>query len=157
MVSWNNSPFSANLLTAFILISLVTCMRPSELLALRKKDLVPPLMPLLPCWSVVIAAFEAECLPRQERAMGRSSWSNAGFKGQQALAPAEVRKSGRADLEFRLHCSGEKVETVNRLSGTQRHDHAPNTSPDAAQAVDWRTTTTPSHAPKQAGNTRITC
>ena len=32
-------------------------MRPSELLALKKKDLVPPLMPLLPCWSVVIAAL----------------------------------------------------------------------------------------------------
>ena len=33
-------------------------MRPSELLALRKKDLVPPLVPLLPCWSNVIAASE---------------------------------------------------------------------------------------------------
>ena len=30
-------------------------MRPSELLTLRKKDLVPPLV-LLPCWSIVIAA-----------------------------------------------------------------------------------------------------
>ena len=41
------------LMAAFILILLVTCMRPSELLASRKKDLVP--LPLLPCWSVVIA------------------------------------------------------------------------------------------------------
>ena len=40
----------------FILILQVTYMRPSELLALRKKDLVPRLVPLLPCWSVVIAA-----------------------------------------------------------------------------------------------------
>ena len=33
----------------FILILRVTYMRPSELLALRKNDLVPPLVPLLPC------------------------------------------------------------------------------------------------------------
>ena len=45
-------------MAAFILNSLVTCMRPSEPQALRKKDGVPPLMPLLPCWSVVAAAFE---------------------------------------------------------------------------------------------------
>ena len=129
-------------------------------------------MPLLPCWSVVIAAFETECLPTQERAMGRSSWTNAGDKGRQTLAPAEAWKSERADLEFRLRCSGEKVETVNRLSGTQRHDHVPNTSPasigcaglelckkftnevtgdfsavsqDAAKAVVWRTTTVEQH------------
>ena len=42
-------------LAAFIIILLVTNMRPSELLTLRKKDLVPPLV-LLPCWSIVIAA-----------------------------------------------------------------------------------------------------
>ena len=46
-------------MAAFILISLVTYMRPSELQALRKKNLVLPLMPLLPCWSVVIAAVES--------------------------------------------------------------------------------------------------
>ena len=44
---------------AFILILLMTYVRPSELLALRKKDLVPPRVPLLPCWSIVIAASEA--------------------------------------------------------------------------------------------------
>ena len=33
-------------------------MRPAGLLALRKKDLVPPLVPLLPCRSIVIAASE---------------------------------------------------------------------------------------------------
>ena len=31
---------------------------PSEILALRTKELVPPLVPLLPCWSVAIAASE---------------------------------------------------------------------------------------------------
>ena len=36
----------------------VTYMRPSELPALRKKNVVPPLVLLLTCWSVVIAASE---------------------------------------------------------------------------------------------------
>ena len=45
-------------MAAFDLILLVTYMRPSELLALRKKDIVPPLGPLLTCWSVVIATSE---------------------------------------------------------------------------------------------------
>ena len=49
-------------MAAFILILLVTYMRPSELLALRKKDLVPLLVPLLPCWSIVTAASETAVL-----------------------------------------------------------------------------------------------
>ena len=120
--SQHNSPFS------FILIWQRSSSRSGTVHAsVRAFGIFPPLVPLLPCWSIVIAAFETECLPRHlESATGRSSRSNAGFKGQQALAPAEAWKSGRADLEFRLHCSGEKVET--RLSGTQRHDHVPNTS-----------------------------
>ena len=40
----------------FTLILRVTYMRPSELLELKKKDLVPSPVPLLPCRSVVIAA-----------------------------------------------------------------------------------------------------
>ena len=43
-------------IAAIILILLVTYMRPSGLLSLSKKDIVTPLVPLLPCWSVVIAA-----------------------------------------------------------------------------------------------------
>ena len=45
-------------MAAFIPILLVTYTRRSELVALRKKDLVPPLVPHLPCWSVVFAASE---------------------------------------------------------------------------------------------------
>ena len=44
--------------SCFVFVLLVTYMRSSELLALRKNDLVPPLAPLLPCWSIVIAASE---------------------------------------------------------------------------------------------------
>ena len=43
-------------MAVFILILLVAYIRPSELLAFKTKDLVPPLVPLFPCWSVVIAA-----------------------------------------------------------------------------------------------------
>ena len=42
----------------FIFILRVTYMRASELLALGKKDLFSPLVPLLLCWSVVIAASD---------------------------------------------------------------------------------------------------
>ena len=45
-------------MAAFILILLVTYIRPSEFLALRKVDLAPPVVPLAPCSSVVIAASE---------------------------------------------------------------------------------------------------
>ena len=41
---------------AFILILLMTCMLPPKLLALRKKDFVPPIVLLLACRSVGIAA-----------------------------------------------------------------------------------------------------
>ena len=37
-------------------ISRATYMRPSEFSTLKEKDLVPPLVPLLPCWPVVIVA-----------------------------------------------------------------------------------------------------
>ena len=40
-------------IAALMLILPVTKMRPSELLALREKDPVPPLVPPLPCWSVI--------------------------------------------------------------------------------------------------------
>ena len=75
-------------MAAFILILLETYIRPSELLALRKKDLFPPLVPLLvgrdltiPKWSVY-----------QDRG---PVLANA------ALAPAIVWKSGGDHLEFR--------------------------------------------------------
>ena len=88
------------LMAAFILISLVTYMRPSELLALRKKDLVPPLMPLLPCWSVVIAAFETGVSSKTGVRDGRSSWTCAGFD----FARGQGWRSRRADLELLTGC-----------------------------------------------------
>ena len=114
----------------FILILRVTFLRPSELLALRKKDLVPPLAPLLPCWSVLVAASETGVTtirgrsPRWVSPYGKALAS----MGQKALAPAEVWKCGRADLVFRLPCSSKIVQDGNQRFGTQRHDPVPNTS-----------------------------
>ena len=54
---------------------LVTYIRPSNLFVLEKKDLVPPLLLLLPCWSVVIAASETGVSTKTGSVMGRSSWS----------------------------------------------------------------------------------
>ena len=54
----NASPGLGSQTGVFILILRVMYTRPSELLALRKKDLVPLLVPLLPYWSVVIAPPE---------------------------------------------------------------------------------------------------
>ena len=59
------------LMAAVVQILLVTYVRRSELLALRKKDHVPPLVPFLPCRSVEIAALETG-MPTKT-AKGRSS------------------------------------------------------------------------------------
>ena len=56
--TWNAGASLHLHMAAFILILLLTYTRPSEFQALRKKDIVPPLVPLLPHWSVVIAASE---------------------------------------------------------------------------------------------------
>ena len=64
-------------------------MRPSELLALRKKDLVPPLVPLLPRWSIVIAASETGMSTKTESGPQGSALAST---GQQA--PARSRKFG---------------------------------------------------------------
>ena len=52
------------LVAAFVLISAVTHMRPSPFLALRRKDIAPPLMPLLFCLPVDIAGFATDVSAR---------------------------------------------------------------------------------------------
>ena len=91
---------------------------------------VPPLLPLLPCWSVVIAASATGVSTKTGRGprwVGRHGPAVASL-GQQAPAPAQGGKSGREDLELRLPCSSKDVQDSNRLFGTQRHDHVRITS-----------------------------
>ena len=88
-------------------------MRPSELLASRKKDLVP--LPLLPCWSVVIAGA------RIQRVLGfrtlqdvqkRGQWrafSSAARYGRSSRLAAECHSLSltlRCKLETRATCRG---------------------------------------------------
>ena len=96
-----------------ILMLQVTYMRPSELLTLRKKDLVPPLVPLPPCWLVVIAASEigvsTKTGVRDESVLMDQRWHQWVNK----LASAEVWKSGGEDLEFQLPCRSAIVQNGN--------------------------------------------
>ena len=77
--------------TLFIFLLRKTSMRPSEFLALRKKDLVPRQVPLLHCWSVVIAASEIGV--KSPRWVGPHGPGLASL-GLQAPARTQGRKSG---------------------------------------------------------------
>ena len=94
--------------------------------------------------------------------MGRSSWTSAGFNWSVSSCPAEVRKSGRENLEFRLPCSIKTFQDGNRHFGTQRHDHVPNTS-QWSQSHKIRQVLSPggrlprSPSPAQVGDTRAKC
>ena len=101
----------------FIPFLLETHRPPPELLALRKKDLVPPLVPLLSCWSVLIAAGET----------GVSA--TTGVRDGSVLMDQRwlpwVKK-----LLTRLKADNPEEKLWNfdhadRLFGTQRHDNVP--------------------------------
>ena len=64
------TPLNHHHMAALIFILLVTYTLPSELLALKTKDLILPLVLLLPCRSAVIAASGAQSLPWEGSAMG---------------------------------------------------------------------------------------
>ena len=164
-------------MAALILTLLVTYLRPSELLASGKKDL-PPLPPLLTCWSIVIR----NC--RNPRWVGLYGSAMASV-GQQALVRTQSGKSGRKNLEFRLPCSSKNIQECNRRFGTQRHDYVPNAPQwsqhrsgarfqDFARSAETKSVESvqqchktrqkqssgdrlPLSPPKQAGNTRATC
>ena len=91
---------------AFILILLATYMRPSEILAWRKKDLAPPRVPLLPRRSIAMAASETGV----STMTGISSWISADFNRSTSSSPGsrqEIRrrKSGMSITLQRRECS----------------------------------------------------
>ena len=88
MHRWSKLPRNHPHVAVFILILRVTYRCPSELLTLRKKALVPPPVPLLPCGSVVIAV-SAMGVNRSPRWVGPHGPAVASVR-QQALALAEV-------------------------------------------------------------------
>ena len=113
---------------AFITIFLETYLRPSELLALRKKGLVPPLMPFLPCRSVTIAAFETGVATKARVREGSVLMAQRCLEWSTSSCTAQGWRSRRADLEFRQPCRSKKVQISNRFSRTQRRHHVPNKS-----------------------------
>ena len=113
------------LMAAFMLISLVT-VRTSGVEKERSCPTADATSPLLVCrdrsirnWSV-----HQDRSPRWVNLHGPALAS----MGHQALAPAQGCGSGSADRECRLLCSSKHVQHSHGFSGTQRHDHAPNTS-----------------------------
>ena len=112
----HTSPFSIVSTCQSILILLVTYMRPSELLALRKKDLVPPACATSPVlvdhdrsfrnWSIYQDRNSRWVSPR-----GQSLVS----MGQQALARTEVWIFGRLDLYFDYPASAKLFKTATAL------------------------------------------
>ena len=93
----------------FILISLVTCVRLSELLALRKKDLVPPLVPLLLSSAVVIEASETGVSTKTGSAMSRSSWTRVDFNAcLGSKREIQRRESGVSNNLQQQRCSTEQ-------------------------------------------------
>ena len=85
------------------------CMRPSELLTLRKKDLVPPLV-LLPCWSIVIAASEPGVSTKTGIAEGAVLVGQRWLQWVNKPLPALKAGTPEENLEFRLPCSSKHVQ-----------------------------------------------
>ena len=82
--------------------------------------------------------------------MGRSSWTNKLLL--RLKCGNLVEKPG---ISITLpHQNLKNVQDGNRHSGTQRHDHAPNTSQGSRHRSGAGT---PSSAPKRVGNTPTTC
>ena len=115
----------------FVFISVATYVRSSDLVALRKKDIVLPLSPMLYCWSIVIAASETGVSTSTPTGVRDGSvlmdqrwlqWVN------KVLLQPQNWESGASNLELRLSRHGKSVQESNRFVGAQRHDYMLDTS-----------------------------
>ena len=123
----------------FIFILRVTYMRPSELLTLRKKALVPPLVPLLPCCSIVIAGHEMGGFARTGVRDGSVLKDQRWVQWVNKLSP---------QLKCGNPCCSEIVQDGNRRFWFMRHDctkHATEPkrgqwhhSPSPASKTSWK-------------------
>ena len=93
---------------------------------MRKKDLVPPLVPIFPCWSVVIAASETGVSTKTGVRDGSVLMDQRWLQWVNKLLQPESVVSVRDNLE--LPCSIKIVQDSNGRFETQRHDHVPHTS-----------------------------
>ena len=105
-------------LAALILILLVTYIRPSELLALRTKDLVSPLA-TSPMLVGRDRSFQTGVRDGSVLMDQPWQWVN------KLLLRLQVRDSGK---KTEISCSIKIVQDCKQGFGTQRHDHVPHTS-----------------------------
>ena len=96
----------------FVLVLLVTYMCSAEFLALRKKDLVPPLVLPLPCWSVEIAASKNGMSTRGPRRVGAHGPARASMGLQ---APDHVQNTP----QWSQHRSNARFHTFARSAKTR--------------------------------------
>ena len=152
----------------FTFILRVTYMRPSELLELRKKDLVPSLVPLLPCWSVVIAAYETGVFTKTGVLDGSIVMDQRWFQRTNQVLPA--LKAGNPEEKiwnFDYPAAATLFKTATdalRFSGLTMYQTQSQHRSGAGFQHSARSPKTnslsplsPSPAQKQIGHTRATC
>ena len=85
-----------------------------------KARCAPALAPLLPCWSLVVAASGT-------RVSTKTGIRDGSVRvDQRWLQWANKLLSGLRVWNFRLPCSSKNVQDCNRHFGTQRYDYVPN-------------------------------
>ena len=166
-------------MAVFILIIPVTYIRPSEPLALRKKNLIAPLVPLLPRWSVGIAASETGVFTKTGVRDGSVlidqrwvqwvtkllHWLKAGnleekignFEDPAAAKKFKPATDALGLSGLTMYQTRHNGASFRTLPEVQRRVPWKAFS-SVTKAVVWRPTTTLSRpAPRQSGNTRATC
>ena len=149
----------------FTFILRETYTRPSEL---KKKDLVPSLVPLLPCWSVVIAAYETGVFTKTGVLDGSIVMDQRWFQRTNQVLPA--LKAGNPEEKiwnFDYPAAATLFKTATnalKFSGLTMYQ---TQSQHRSGAGFWHSARSPktnsvsplspSPAPKQIGHTRATC
>ena len=129
-------------MAALMLILLVMYMRLSEFLEIKKKDLAPPLVPLLSGWSVVIAAAETGVSTKTRDRDGSVLMDVSLFQWvNMLLAMYQTRHSGASIDRVR------GFRTLQKKATTKLVESFPQ-----CYQIRHGLPLSPSHAPKQAGN-----
>ena len=84
------------------LILQVTCMRLSELLELKQKDLAPSFVPLLPRCSIVVAAYETGVLAKTEVRDGSVFMYQSCFRWVNKLLP-KLKCGNMVETKWNFH------------------------------------------------------
>ena len=91
-------------------------MGPSELLERIQNDFAPQLVPFHSMLVGRDRSLRNGCVYQDKSAMGRSSWTSAGFSGSTSSRPVQVWKYGKDTLEVRLPCRSNIVQDTSQWS-----------------------------------------